>query len=279
VLTFLGPLRALLLLVVTQTPPTGALGTLYLTPETFNVPVGQGLRLRVLSGQADRAELLPWPQERIGGFFINTGNTRHNRATIGPSSDDPRAAEVRIDRPGVAVIALNTRPAVVELAAGELREFVRATSAADESLLKALPVAGTVRVRRIESASAIVRVTEPGGSRVFSAAATAKLGLRAEIQPLMDPTALSAGSDVAIRVFVDAVQQPDVQVFATCVADGQRVSLRTDPVGSAHFALERAGVFRVEFHRLERLGGDPQADFNLYSGSLCFEVSAEGGGR
>jgi len=279
VLTFLGPLGALLLVVVTQSPPPGSLPTLYLTPDTFNVPTGEVLRLRVFSGQAGRAEPLPWPQERIGGFFINTGNTRHNRATIGPSADEPRAAQVRIDHPGAALIALNTRPVIVELAAAELKQFLRTTSAADERLLGSLPTSGTVRVRRIESASAIVRVTESDGSRVFSAAATAKLGLRAEIQPLMDPTAVNAGSDLAVRIFIDAIQQPDVQVTATCVADGQSVSLRTDPVGSAHFTLTRAGVFRVEFHRLHKLEADPQADFNLYSGSLSFEVSAEGGGR
>ena len=56
----------------------------------------------------------------------------------------------------------------------------------------------TVRVRRVESATTMVRVPTPDGRALSSATAMSKTGQAVEIRPLFDPTVLRVGRDIPL---------------------------------------------------------------------------------
>ncbi len=253
------------------------LPVMYLTPETYTPTVGQPLLLRAQLGTPLRAADTAWPQDRLASLFVLGGGTRLNRPTLPPSARDVNATEVTIAHPGVTVIGCNEQPQVTALTGEELRGFLRQNlAAADENPeVQALAGVKQVRVRRIASAVTQVRSPE-AGLRAPSPLALAKVGLRNEIRPLMDPTATPVGRDVAVRVYVEGSKVAGAKVQATNLAQGTTQDKRTDDTGATYFTMTAAGTWRIEFHVAQKLSDDPEADWLVRSATLTFETPAEG---
>jgi hypothetical protein len=254
----------------------------YLTPETFKPDVGQTLTLRVNTGSAARTDLAPWPADQLNWFFVRGGGTQQNRPNIAAKAHDANAAEFAVSQPGVSVIAVNFKPSVVEMSGDDLKRFLlqNVAGAERDPRVAALNGKTTVRVRRIESATALVRAPERSGHELApSAIATSKLGLPGELRSLMDPTVANAGSDWAVRIYIEGSNRPGGKVQATSLADGKTQSAIADASGAARFHIGTGGVWRVEFHDAQPLQNDPQADWVLRSATLSFEVPTEGAGK
>jgi hypothetical protein len=254
----------------------------YLTPETFEPDTGQMLTLRVNAGTPLTAEVAPWPGDQLNWFFVRGGGTQQNRPNIPATARDANAAEFQIAQPGVSVIGLNLKPVVVEMSGDDLKAFLlkNVAGAERDARVAALSGKATVRVRRIESATALVRAPEPAGQeRAPSAIAMSKLGLPGELRSLMDPTVCKPGSDWAVRIYIEGSKKSGGRVQATSLADGKTQSAITDQSGAARFHIGAGGTWRVEFHDAETQENDPQADWVLRSGTLTFEVPTEGAGK
>jgi hypothetical protein len=158
------------------------------------------------------------------------------------------------------VIGLDLKPETAEIDAAELRKLSKARCAQE------LPegVEGKVRLTRVRSFKALVRVGDGPGGPIF-----AETGQQAEITPLMDPTRAKVGSDIALEAAVAGTELEDARIFATCAGTGETQEFRPEEHG--HIRVTAPGLWRVEFHHLER-GGE---GWTLTSATLTFEVPPE----
>lgn len=247
---------------------------LFLVPEQGSVALGRAVPMSAVSGAGRDAAPLPWPEDRISHFYARTAWTQENRDTIEPEEGSPSVAAWTADRPGVLALGadLRERPEVVSAAAfgefvsGALGESARAS-------LGALPERGEVTLLRTESAKALVVVAQPGAGA--ASIATSKTGQAVEIRPLMDPTALIPGSDLAVRVYSRLGEATGGLVLATNATTGETVRAVADDSGIAILRIGGAGRWRLEFHAVAAHPGAGDARYALHTATLTFDVEED----
>ena len=140
---------------------------------------------------------------------------------------------------GVAAIAVALRPKRLELAADKIREYLEE--------IGALESAGAAWDRRpgpktwievySKHAKTFVRVGAAAGDDSWKQ----PVGLALEIVPERDPTALSAGDELPVRVLKNGAPLPGFALAAEHGPASPRQTLRTDAAGRAVFILPSAG--------------------------------------
>lgn len=116
-----------------------------------------------------------------------------------------------------------------------------------------------------------------GGDR---SAATRALGLKIELVPLADPTALAAGSPLRVRLLLDGKPLPGalagaIYAGAKAAPDSWPLTATTDARGEAEFLLEHRGpwlVRAVTMQRRDNESGPDAADWETYWASLTFRL-------
>ncbi len=247
----------------------------YLTPAQYAATIGQRVAVRVEVGDGKAVRQAAWPTEKIDWLFIRAPGTQKNRENVGPRNANDNFINVPLTKPGVTMIALDTKPVEVILTGKQFKAFVRRTMPGEAYGNIIAGIADTVRIhtRRIESAKTLVRVADPKGKPAsHSAVAQSKTGQAVEIRPLADPTMVTVGSDLPVRAYVQGGSQVGVKVLATCFATGTTREVITDSSGSCHFRISAGGVWRIEFHDIRPLFGDAKADWAIYSATLTFEA-------
>lgn len=172
------------------------------------------------------------------------------------------------------VFGVDLLPRIVEMPAAEFAAMsIRA------GFEHAAPAAGEpVRVRRIESSRALVRV-RTGADAEHSEVVMAKRGERAEIRPLFDPTLALHPSAMPVRVYIDGDGAAGMRVWATHLATGAAQSAISDGRGIAQLEVAGPGPWLVEFHHVYPVGpGDDEADWVVFTGTMVFESLAPAGG-
>ena len=253
----------------------------YLAPATHAAAVGQRVAVRVEAGDGTVVRPAAWPTERIDWLFVRAPGAQENRENVGPRDAKADFIDVSLSKPGVTLVALDTRPAETTCTGKQFKTFGRRTmpSEAYNRVIAAIADTAQVRTRRIESAKTLVRVADPAGKPTsHSAVAQSKTGQAVEIRPLADPTMVSVGSDLPVRAYVEGDKQVGLKVLATCVATGKTQEAITDSSGSCHFRLAAAGVWRIEFHHITPLPDDARVDWAIHSATLTFEAPSTGAG-
>ncbi len=261
--------------------PTAAAGVLpasYLLPDKFVATAGGQVSLRVETGTPLAAQTAAWPADRLKWVFSRGVGVQENRDRIEATDPAKQVAAVTIPTPGVTVIGVDFKPVVTQVSGAELNAFLTANvaGAADNPAVKALGAQPKVRVRRIESATTMVRAPAGDIRDEHSAVAQAKTGQAVELRPLFDPTMLKVGADFPVRAFVDGSKQAGAKIQASAKATDAKTA---DDTAAAPFSIKQAGVWRIEFHHAEPLKNDPAADWVIYSATLTFEVRSEGAGK
>ncbi len=257
----------------------------YLAADAYTARVGDRIAVRVEQGPAASTRPVPWPAQQMRWFFWRAAGEQENQDLLRPARAEENFVTVPLAQADVAVIGLDFKPVLRTFASEDFRRLAdRALPAAAAGSEKAaglqLPAEGMqVRVRQIESAKLLVRVSGDGGQREPSATAVSKTGQKAEIRLMTDPTAAGLASDVPVRVYIDGDKAPGARVRATAVAGGSVRDFVTDSSGFGFFRLDEAGLWRLHFEYLRPLKGDPQADWELYIGTLAFEAGSAGADR
>lgn len=254
----------------------------YLKPASHAATVGQRVAVRVEQGDGKVVQPAAWPTESIQWLFVRAPGTQENREDVGPQDAKGNAIDVSLAKPGVTLIAFDTKPAELPLTGERFKRFARRVlpSETRDAVVFGLADTDQVRVRRVESAKTLVRVADPAGRPAsHSAVAQSKTGQEVEIRPLADPTMVTVGSDLPVRTYVEGSKRVGVKVIATCVATGKTYEAISDSSGSCHFRIDAGGVWRIEFHHIAPLPNDEQADWALYSATLTFEAPQEGAGK
>jgi hypothetical protein len=245
---------------------------LFLEPASAVVARGEQIELTASAAGVARA----WPAERIHHFFARTAWTQENRDTLAGDGEDGLTAGWTAELPGVMVLGCDLSPRVEVVTASSFSAFVgRVLPSSRRAAFGALPAAGEVSVRRVESAKALVRVEAAGEQPV--SIATSKTGQAVEIRPLMDPTALAPGGDLLLKIYAAIPGPAAGVVLATNTTTGESLSVETDDSASANLTIPSAGRWRVEFHAVMPIE-DEDAQWLIHTATLTFDVVGDPAG-
>ncbi|MCC7387873.1 MAG: hypothetical protein IT431_03805 [Phycisphaerales bacterium] len=245
----------------------------FLEPDSATVGLGDRVGISVFEGGAARA----WPAERVAHFLARTAWTQDNRDTLEALPALGKAgvpgAVWTADRPGVLLLGLDLKPGLETVGVEAFGRFLARALPAERrgAITPALPEGGEVSVRRVESAKALVRVSAEGAEPV--SIATSKTGQAVEIRPLLDPTMLTPGGDLPLKIYGAIPGPAGGVVTATNTTTGESFPVALTEDATANLTIPSAGRWRVEFHAVapDETG---EADWLVHTATLTFEVRA-----
>lgn len=268
-------MRLALLALLCAATHAAAQTALYLVPHDAEASRDGAVRLAAHAGIDLAAAPLPWPGGRVQHFFARTGSTQENRDDLAPAPADETETSWPAREPGILVLGLDLEPALERIDAADFAAFIdRAVGSTPPEGRRALAGVQTVSFVRVESAKALVRV---GGDRQPSPVATSKTGQTVEIRPLMDPTTLLPGSDLAVRLYAKIPGAAGGTLLATNTTTGEQVRATADGFAIANVPIAAAGRWRLEFHAAA-LNADAarDAEWVVHTATLTFDVHEEG---
>jgi hypothetical protein len=233
--------------------PGGAFaGEVWLAPLHSDAAAHELVRFDLAAGSAfphaDRA-VAP---DRIEHAAIRVGakETRFSGRSLRKSS---LRLAVTVDRAGVAAAWVVLRPATVRRGPRELSEYLARIGEADGAW-KTVADSPPEAWRQIDrqSVQTFVRVGSPGAADRSWAD---PVGLPLEIVPERDPTLLTAGDVLPVRVFFERGALGDVPVCAVPAGGGKTRIARTGPDGRVRIALDAPGAWLLTATKLQAGSG------------------------
>ena len=244
--------------------------------------VQPGARVMILANVGDR---FPDPNSYTTPERIETIRL------VGPVSDtlvnppyrrekDSLAADLQVpSRPGTYVGVVIVKPRVGEKSGPAFQAHIahQGLDEVGDYRAKHGETANAVRERYSRYGKTLLRV----GSNGVGSRATQALGLKIELVPLSDPTVLSVGSRLRVRLLLDGQPAPNALVGAIHAAAQTKpeqwpLTARTDTRGEAEFALGDVGPWLIRAVRtMRRTGetGELAADWESYWASLSFQLA------
>jgi hypothetical protein len=222
----------------------------WLQPERFAATPGALLELGLTSGDgfngpdtAIKPDRIALVRGRLAGEAIALPSPTEGGKTLTFSATLPR--------PGVAVIGVELKPRVLELAADKIEPYFREIHAGDvlRARWAAIPEPRQWRESYVKSAKTFVRVGEPAaGERAWAE----PLGLRLEVMPERDPTALREGDELPVRVLRGGVPLAGFTIAFVSAGETREHVVVTDDEGRARATLDARGAWLVHGTDLRR---------------------------
>ena len=244
----------------------------WLKPERFKATPGATLRFQILA--ADRFPADETAPIAAQGFSATGRLGAESIAAALLEKDRERAVfSVALIRPGHAVIASELAPLFLEKSADAIEARLREVHAG-EALREAwgrqtAETPWREHLRRY--VKTFVRVGEPFEANADWARA---LGAPLEIIPERDPTKLSAGDRLSVRVLREGTPLPNFALNFTTADDSRDHVIFTDLAGRAEIELDVAGLWLIDGTHL-RLAEKPEKNETWVSAyvSLTMEVN------
>jgi hypothetical protein len=257
---------AKVLLTVGQAP-AGVAAPHFLQPDSFRVDAHKPFALRF--GDAD-GRPVAWRNDRVRWAFARVAATQTNADA--PTLDKSGQPTATLDHAGIAVVGIDLQPRDLTIDAAELRKFIADRGSIAEGA--EIPEdAGQLRIRHVETFKTIIRCGQKGAEEGPSEA-MGEATQAAEIQLVLDPTALTLPSDLLIRISAHSDEVEDQRLFATHIPTGRTVQCTSAEEGYAHISLDAPGPWRLEFHHLAAAPPGEDPPLVLYSATVTFNAGA-----
>lgn len=237
----------------------------WLLPTSLRVTVGQRVGLSLTSGMAFPADDFAIQPARVARADVRLAGTtlRLPRPTAGPRALGyrwvPRA-------PGVATIAVGLAPRALTLRGALIEEYLAEIDASPALRAEWSPPSPSTPWREVytKHAKTFVRVDAGAGAAGPDAADTSwaePSGLGLELVPMVDPTRLTAGDTLRLRVLYQGRPladfpvgvEPEAAAAATAHGASHLTFARTDADGNAAVPLPAAGRWLLKGTRLRRV--------------------------
>lgn len=243
-------------------------------------PGGQ-LALQLVRGTGAETRVERWPAlEDRNWLFLRAPGTQSNLQQVQTSGSPPDRASIELP-PGEygsegVVVGLDLGVHIEPVTPASWQRFLleRTGLAQTEQDVPQSAAAAPVRVRRLESMKLLLRPEGGAQVRVPSAVLMAKTGQAVELRPLADPTTVSPGSDLPLRVYMITGETQGLTITAFHEPSGASSQVVTGPGGMAHLRIHAAGRWILEVHQVLELTGARDADFELRSATLSFVAPA-----
>ncbi|HEV7594826.1 MAG TPA: DUF4198 domain-containing protein [Gemmatimonadaceae bacterium] len=244
----------------------------WLMPSNMRVATGRTVELHVTSGMKFPADELPIDPTRVVRAEVRTaGNVERLRA--------PRTTRRSLrymwtaKQPGVAAISVALKPRTLELEPKLIEEYlteIRADSSV-RSQWNAIPAPRRWRETYTKYATSFVRVGKAGQDSKWNSPA----GLDFEIVPESDPTALSAGDALPIRVLLHGAPLANFPVGARREGGSADAFVTTDAAGHASVPLPKQGRWLLFGTHLKR-ANEPNLEWRSDFVTMTFAVAPAG---
>lgn len=210
---------------------------------------------------------------------------------VGPDSDtaleppyrrerDSLAAEVQLpQRPGTYIGVVVVKPRVGEKSGPVFQQHIVHQGLDDvgEYRVKQGETGKAVRERYSRYGKTLIRVGK-GGSAVHVAR---PMGLKIELVPQVDPTAVRVGSTLRFRLLLDGKPAPNalvggISATSKSTPESWPLTARTDANGDVEFKLNEPGPWLIRAVRTGRRTGETgelAADWESYWASLSFQLA------
>ena len=258
--------RTIFLLVAAIVVGTATLASAHetwLLPSSMRVAIGRTVTLDITSGMGFPANELPIDPKRVVRAEVRmNGEVERLRA--------PRATRRALRyrwtprQAGVAAISIALGPRSLELEPKLIEEYL--TEIRADATVRAqwdsVPLPRRWREMYTKNATSFVRVGKPGDDPGL----TSPLGLDLEIVPESDPTALTAGDTLPVRVYLRGAPLAGFPVGARRegAAESSAAFVTTDAAGRARIAFPRAGrwlLFGTKLHRVHEPSLEWRSEF------------------
>lgn len=237
-------------------------------------PTTGDLELRVLRRGLHENALELWPEKELGWLFVREEGTQRNYSLLAAQFAEPTLVRVEREQQGVALVGWDRSPRVESVRSSEIVDFIqqRSPSATLPQAVQALSARENWPVRRVESLSQLVgKPTAPGTS---SAVATSKAGQRMELRPLIDPTSVLAGSDLAFRLSLPEGENSVLVARATHLPSAAVRPVEIAPEGMLRTKLDLTGPWMIEAHALRGAASTAGEELELLSVTLVFQLNS-----
>lgn len=276
------PFRSVILLVFTLciALPLRA-HEFWLTPVTVPLIAGDSARLTLRVGEYFEGELLGFsvPQTLDLRQYTASGNV-DLRALL-PQDTSVPALLVPLSTPGTHMVIFNSHPSTISLSADTFHAYLH-----DEGLdfikaqREAAGIAGTPgRERYRRFVKTLIRVVPKTGAVSSQAIKpdttySTLTGQRLEIVPINNPTTMSAGDVLGVRVVFDGKPLKDALLKAWHRRGGQTLIIRakTAADGSAAFDLPYAGPWMISVVHMVPVFDVKDIDWDSLWSNLSFNL-------
>jgi hypothetical protein len=230
-------------------------------PSNMRVAMGHTVELHVTSGMTFPANELPIDPVRVVRAEVRTGRTVERLRA-------PRATRRSLRyvwtprQPGIATISVALKPRTLELEPKLIEEYlgeIRADSTV-RAQWNSVPAPRRWRESYTKYATSFVRVGRSGQDASWKS----PTGLDFEIVPESDPTALTAGDKLPIRVFLNGAPLAGFPVGARREGGSADAFVTTDASGRASVPLPKQGrwlLFGTHLRRTNEPGLEWRSDF------------------
>ncbi|HEV7838608.1 MAG TPA: DUF4198 domain-containing protein [Gemmatimonadaceae bacterium] len=251
----------LLLLALFSFAGVSAAHETWLLPASMRIRAGETVALSLTSGMAFPADDFAIQPARVVRAEARVGKRieQLKKPKLQPTSLQylwtPRAG-------GVATIGIELGPRTLTLEPKLIEEYFQEIHASDEVRAQwdSIPSPKRWRESYVKHASSFIRVGPPGNDKSWAS----PLGLGLEIIPETDPTSLSAGDTLRVRVMRRGKEIAGFAVGARREGDSTETFVNTDGDGRAAIPLPKEGrwlVFGTDLRRARERGLEWRSDF------------------
>lgn len=242
----------------------------WLLPAAAQANPGALLALAMTSGMAFPQEESPIRSDRIArsavrlaGRELPLGRLREGEKAL--------ALKVGLDRAGVATIWLDLQPRTLDLTAGDVEHYLEEIGAPPtvRARWQAAPAPRRWRESYSKHVKTFVRVGAVGDDRSWAE----PVGSALELVPERDPTVLTAGDQLVVRLLRNGTPAAGVTVGLLRAGEAKSVDRATSDDGRVTFTVGDAGWYLLRSTDLRPASG-PDLDWESDFATVTFEVGA-----
>ena len=239
----------------------------WIEPSAFRPAVGSTLGVSLVVGQRFRGDALPRNPAMIARFVLVTDA---GETPIGGRAADEPAGSVRIDQPGLALIAYRSLESPVSLEAAKFQDYLK-----EEGLETVI----AARAKRGESQKPSRELFSRSAKSLIAAGGSGTtgydrvLGLTLELVPEKNPYAMKGGDELPVRLLYEGKPLAGALVVALAYDEPEKkIAQRSDASGRVTLRLSKGGVWLVKAVHMVPATGDANADWRSIWASLTFEL-------
>ena len=243
----------------------------WLTPDRFVVERGSVVTLDLTSGMAFPALDTPIKPERIDSAQCRLAG---HRFELKDYSSAPKSLEfkARLSYSGVATMWVELKPRALVLTTRLVKEYLDEIGAPDVIRQQWANAKRPRRWREVytKHSKTFVRAGDVLSDRSWEE----PVGMRLELVPEKDPTALRPGDELTVRVLKNGAPLQSLSVGIVREGDSKGRIQKTDAEGRVTFRLDREGRWLVrgtELRKASQAALDWESDFT----TLTFRVASE----
>ena len=243
----------------------------WILPASGSVQPGAGVSFDMTSGMAFPALDHPIAADRLAAASFRL---RGKTSDISNSAAGAHALKLTamLGEKGIASVWAESKPRFIELTPKQVDEYLEEIGAADTvgREWKARGAGAKWRENYTKHAKTFVRVGEPRQDSSWKE----PVGMAFEIVPEQDPTVLSSGDRLTVRLVKDGKPLLDFPVGLVAAGAKAGSIQKTDAQGRVSLQLDRAGWWLLRATRIER-SAKPDLDWESHFTTLTFQTGSK----